>query len=209
MRTFPSAQARAARQRGVVLVFALIALVILMIGAVAMTRSMNSAQFSVGNIGFKRDLTNQGERAMQAAVASFNTGGLATSLARETNLPAANYSATMLPTNAQGIPVILLGNDAAFAAFGTASDIKINDIGVQVRYVVDRLSTATGPCGPSTCVMATQVIPGGSFSEWNSAQNNNGVGGVGAAPPQPIYRLTVRVRGPRGTESYFQSTFTI
>lgn len=204
----PSAHAQAARQRGVVLVFALMALVILMIGAVAMTRSMSGSQFAIGNIGFKRDLTNQGERAMKAALESFNTGGLSTLLARETDLPAANYSARMLPTNAQGIPVILLGSDATFATFGTYPDIQVNGMGVQMRYVVDRLSTGPGPCGPDTCVMATQVIPGGSFSEWNSAQNNNGVGGVGAAPPQPVYRLTVRVRGPRGTESYFQSTFT-
>jgi hypothetical protein len=201
-------QTAQARQRGVVLVFALIALVILLIGAAAMVRSMSTAQFSIGNLGFKRDMANQGERAMERVIAEFNTGGLASALARESNLPASNYSAVMLTNNAQGLPVALL-TDAGFAAVGVSGKDITTDVGVTIRYVIDRMSTAAGPCGPDTCVMATQSIPGGSFSEWNNAQNNNGVGGVGAAPPQPVYRVTVRVNGPRGTQSFFQSTFTI
>lgn len=204
----------ASRQRGVVLVFALIALVIMLIGAVAMMRSINTTQFSTGNLGFKRDLTNQAERALTAVFAEVNTGALSTLLAREANLKASNYSATMLPNNAQGLPTALL-SDAAFLVVGDASkDIMVTDeagasIGVTIRYLIDRMSTATGPCGPDTCVMASQTLTGGSFSEWNSAQNNNGIGGVGAAPPQPVYRVTVRVTGPRGTQSFFQSTFSI
>lgn len=199
----------ASRQRGVVLVFALIALVIMLIGAVAMMRSINTTQFSTGNLGFKRDLTNQAERALTAVFAEVNTGALSTLLAREANLKASNYSATMLPNNPQGLPTALL-SDAAFLVVGDASkDITVATAGVTIRYLIDRMSTAVGPCGPDTCVMASQTLTGGSFSEWNSAQNNNGIGGVGAAPPQPVYRVTVRVTGPRGTQSFFQSTFSI
>ncbi len=202
-------RSHAKHQRGVVLIFALIALAILLIGAVAMMRSMNTSQFAIGNLGFKRDLTNQAERALGAAFTDFSTGPLASELARESSLATSNYSATMLPNNAQGLPTALL-TDAAFAAVGnTAKDITLADLGVTVRYLVDRMSTAAGPCGPATCVLASQQVAGGSGSEWINAQNSNGVGGVGAAPPQPVYRVTVRVTGPRGTQSYFQSTFTI
>jgi type IV pilus assembly protein PilX len=207
-KSFTTSPARP-RQRGVVVVFSLIALVLLLLGAVAIMRSMGAAQFSIGNLGFKRDMTNQGERALVQVLADFNTGALSTALARESSLPTANYSAIRLATNAQGLPLALLGNDTDFATIGAVGKDITTDVGVTVRYVIDRLSTAVGPCGPDTCVMATESIPGGSFSEWNNAQNNNGVGGVGASPPQPVYRLTVRVTGPRGTQSFFQSTFTI
>jgi type IV pilus assembly protein PilX len=52
------------RQRGVVLIFTLIILLILTIGAVALMRSMNTSLFSAGNLAFRRDLVNQGEQAV-------------------------------------------------------------------------------------------------------------------------------------------------
>lgn len=199
-------------QRGIVLVFALIALVILLIGAVAVSRSLSSTQFNVGNIGFKRDLANQGERAIEAAMSLVRTGGaLEAVLTREQNLQTANYSATRLATNELGIPTALL-SDATFATVGTASrDIDVSDQGIKVRYVVDRLSTAAGPCTAANCVLVNQLVAGDSASNWinsmsssSTAANSN----PGAVPPQPVYRVTVRVTGPRGTRSFFQSTFT-
>ncbi|MFX6258783.1 hypothetical protein ABTF80_22260, partial [Acinetobacter baumannii] len=77
-----------------VLVFALITLVIMLIGAVAISRSMNSGQIGIGNISFKRDMTNQGERAVQAAMTALRPGGaLASAVTRQGNLASANYSA--------------------------------------------------------------------------------------------------------------------
>ncbi|MBV8034328.1 hypothetical protein [Roseateles sp.] len=199
-------------QHGIVLIFALITLVIMMIGAVALSRSINSSQFNVGNIGFKRDLSNQGERALQLAMNAVRTGGaLASVTTRNTNLPGANYSATLLATNAQGIPNALL-SDAVFATVGTAAnDISVSSAGVTIRYVVDRMSTATGACTSSTCTMANQTVFGGSSSEWINSQTNSGAANnanPSAVPQQPIYRITVRVMGSRNTLSFFQSTFT-
>lgn len=190
----------------------MIALVIMLIGAVAITRSMNAAQFNIGNIGFKRDLTNQSERAMQAAMAAVRTSGvLADPTVRLTSLKSANYSAVKLPDNPQGIPTALL-SDTEFATVGTTSkDIDVSDQKVQLRYVIDRLATTTGVCSPATCVVANQTVFGGSSSEWINSQTNSGAANnanPSAVPQQPIYRLTVRLMGPRNTLSFFQSTFT-
>ena len=200
------------QQRGIVLVFALITLVILLIGAVAISRSINASQFTVGNIGFKRDLTNQGERALQIALdAVRGTGALAAVTTRNTNLPSANYSATLLATNAQGIPNALL-SDTTFAAVGVATnDITVTDMSVTIRYVIDRMATTTGSCNSSSCTMANQTVFGGGSSEWINSQTNSGAANnanPSAVPEQPIYRITLRVRGPRNTLSFFQSTFT-
>ena len=72
----------ASRQRGVVLLFSLIALVVLLIAAVALMRSFNTSLFMSGNVAFKRDLQNQGERAMDSVLTEFRTGALNTATAR-------------------------------------------------------------------------------------------------------------------------------
>lgn len=200
------------RQHGIVLVFALITLVIMLIGAVAISRSISSSQFTVGNIGFKRDLANQGERALTIALdAVRGSGALAAVTTRNANLAAANYSASLLATNPQGIPNALL-SDSTFATVGvTTNDIDVQDMGIKIRYVIDRMGVAAGACTSSTCTMANQSVFGGGSSEWINSQTNSGAANnanPSAVPEQPIFRITLRVTGPRNTLSFFQSTFT-
>jgi len=213
---------RRRKQRGAVLLFAMIALVILLIGTVAMMRSMNNSLFTAGNFGFKRDLTNQSERAINAALTAVQAGGaLVTEAARQANSTASNFSATVLPVNAEGIPNALL-TDAAFLLVGApGNDIKLDDMGVTVRYVVDRLCANAGPANPDGCTLAGDQLPAGSSeSELLRAEDSRGP----ACPPSPavcpppiaspvalqvVYRVSVRVTGPRRTESFFQTTFTI
>jgi Tfp pilus assembly protein PilX len=209
--TAPRPASRRQTQRGMVLIFALVTLVIMMIGAVAIARSVSGSQFITGNLGFKRDLSNQGDRALQEALKAVRNGPLADVAARNSDLKSANYKATLLATNAHGIPNALL-SDKEFEQVGTADrDIQIDDMGVTVRYVVDRLATTDGVCGPGQCAMAGQPVFGGGSNEWINSQGNGGEvknPNPGAAPQQPIYRITVRVGGPRKTLSFFQSTFT-
>ncbi len=196
------------KQRGVTMLFGLIALAIMMIGAAAMVRSMNTSLFNAGNLGFKRDLTNQAERATATAMAVVNTGVLATELARQTAEPTQNYSATLLPANAQGIPTALL-SDGAFAGVGVAgNDITVADQGVAVRYVIDRMCALTGVADPSHCTMSdtTDTNSGAPGNELRAEDNS--AGGAGALPRQVVYRLSVRVGGPRDTQAYFQTTFS-
>ena len=148
MKTPRKFSSRRRAQRGAVLLFAMIALVVLLIGTVALMRSMNTSLFTAGNFGFKRDLTNQGERAIATVLDLVQTGALGSEAAREGNATARNYSASILPTNGDGIPLALL-SDAAFAAVGVAgNDISPADMGVTVRYVIDRLCVAAGPASP-------------------------------------------------------------
>lgn len=210
----------AARQRGVVLLFSLVALVVLLIAAVALMRSFNTSMFMSGNIAFKRDLQNQGERAMDQVLASFRAGGsLATDAARSADLPSSNYSAVMLPANVQGIPADLVLSDSAFAAKWTVPDIAPTDQGVTIRYLIDRMSNVAGSCGalgPNVCLLAGNKAPaGGSASSLQNATRTLPVPvAPGASAPKAVitgtavYRMTVRVIGPRDTQAFFQSTFT-
>jgi type IV pilus assembly protein PilX len=195
------------------------AVVIFLIAAVAIVRSFNTSLFQAGNLAFKRDLTNQSERAMAAVFAKVQGGGvLASETARSAHRIADNYSASILPANPQGIPNALI-NDALFAAVGAASnDIALTDSNGttfgSVRYVVERLCNTTGDAGtigPSGCIYAGNArSPSGGALQWIRADitTTGGGGGAGATSQQVMYRATIRVNGPRGTQGFFQTTFS-
>jgi len=192
----------ASRQRGVVLIFTLIILLILTIGAVALMRSMNTSLFSAGNLAFRRDLANQAEQAVSTVMTEFRTGGpLATSAVTDANVPLYNYSAAMLPANAQGVPNLLLGGDSTFNSSGFTSsthDIPGATPDVVIRYVIDRLCTNPGPVDPIQCVQSSAAPTGGTA---NGTQ-------VITPPSATVYRLSVRVTGARSTQMFLQTTFT-
>ncbi len=186
-------------QSGVVMLFGLIALAIMLIGAVAIMRSMNTSLSNAGNLGFKRDLTNQAERAMAPVIDKLRTGSLSAVATRQAHVPAENYRATLLPTNAQGLPNALL-SDANFTAAGmTGADISVPAQGVTLRYVIDRMCVNTGVADATHCTMVDVTLPGGCGVNLCDTLDD-------ALPQQPAYRVSVRVTGPRNTQAFFQTT---
>jgi Tfp pilus assembly protein PilX len=206
-----------ASQRGAVLLFCLIALTIMLIGAAGLVRSFQSTLFSAGNIGFKRDMRNESEMALNLALGPtgyFRTGLLSSSTARSGNLPLANYSAVMLPTNAQGVPDVFSLSDAAFAAAFSVPDATSPDGSVRVRFVIDRLCNSSGDestLAAASCILAsTPAAPGSGGLNLQSAERAGLTTTTVAAVPQSVvYRITARVIGPRNTMSFFQSTVTV
>jgi Tfp pilus assembly protein PilX len=186
------------RQRGVVLIFTLIVLLILTIGAVALMRSMNTALVGSGNLAFRRDLVNQGEYAVSQVMAEFQTGGdLSTSASTLSNVLADNYSATMLPTNAEGVPTALLQNTLP-TTVGTHADLSGMTSDIQIRYVIDRLCSATGTPTGALCVQSSAAPTGGTAGNTATVK----------PPTATVYRLSVRVTGARSTQVFLQTTFT-
>jgi type IV pilus assembly protein PilX len=187
------------RQRGVVLIFALLVLVILAIGSVAVLRSVNNSLSSAGNLAFHRDLVNQAEVAVANVMQAFKTNAAPLNGVTTASVPAANYSAQSLVNNAQGVPTALL-DDAVFAAVGTAAnDIVGATPDVQIRYVIDRLCDAAGGASSPHCVQSSALPTGGSTPNAASAL---------LPPSATVYRVSVRVSGPRQTQAFLQTTFT-
>jgi len=186
------------RQRGVVLIYTLIILLILTIGAVALVRSMHTSLFSAGNLAFRQDLVNQGEQAVTNVVTQFKTGAFSTPGSTDADNKAFNYSSTALPTNAQGVPNALLDKTLFAAVASTpANDIVGATPDVTMIYVIDRLCSVTGPSNAAVCVQSTAAPTGGTAP------------GNGLPPPSAtVYRLSVRVSGPRNTQTFLQTTFT-
>lgn len=206
-----AASGRAKHQHGVVLLFCLVILAILLAGGVAILRSMNASMFSAGNLAFKRDLVNQGEQAVSTVLRAFtSTGGLGSALQTAASQPQLNYSAIELQTNDRGIPRLLLQRSATPSGVDVAGNTFTPGIvevdgrdGVKIRYVIDRLCNATGTfatLGKTRC----------TFSPTAASQVTGGTAGEERppVPPPAMYRLSVRVDGPRDTQVFLQTSFS-
>ena len=194
-------------QSGVVLLVTLIALVIIMITSIALIRSTESSSLIAGSIAFKRDMINQAERAMPAVRARFLTGALNGLAARQADLILANYSATMLATNANGIPNVLMNTTNFNATYGVINNFNDANAVITVRYVVDRMCFAVGNLSLTNCMLGDSSTDIGG-----STKGILGVGGSGSkaeGTDSAVYRISMRVSGPRNAETFLQSTFTI
>lgn len=192
---YPATRSRHA-ERGAALFIALIVLVILMLGGIAVMRSVNNALTSAGNLAFRRDLINQGEQAVAKAIASSFPMGAASEGTAHKSL---NYSPVALAASSEGIPKVLL-KDADFATIGdAANDLTGASSDVKIRYVVERLcNQANEAASAANCVVFEQMPVGGSSHMSDNAEPE----------VQPVYRVTVRVSGPRNTQVFIQNTFT-
>jgi Tfp pilus assembly protein PilX len=187
-------------QRGIILIVTLFALIILMIAGVALVRSFDSSLMMAGNMAFKRDLVNQGERGMAAAILSMKgSGTLVSDTTRQSDLLTSNYSASVLATDIHGIPTVLLKDSAwTTAGFATTADITDTVSGVTIRYVIDRLCTASGAASTANCIVGSYGDKGGTANVKRAA-----------ATSPPVYRISVRVIGPHNTQTYLQTTLSI
>ena len=198
--------ARRQAQRGVIMILTMIALVLLLIVVAAMVRSTDTATAVIGNLAFRRDLANRAEIGISTAKAALNSGGAVyTSAARNSDLVTSNYSATRLP-NAPGIGVPnVLTSDSAYQTAGyqcLPASCTPDTNGVLVRWVIDRQCAGTNG---TTVAFSTDVC-----SYLRSTKDSGGTAQSNATKPtgasRALYRISVRVTGPRNTESYIQTT---
>lgn len=201
------------RERGVVLVFALIALLIMMVGAVALVRSFNTSLLNTGSLAFKKDLIHRNEATIaQILEQARRPVGLMNATTPTAVYDTLNYSPLILPqNNHQGIPDLLLMSDADFDASPVArvsNDIQLAEDQITLRYVIDRQCDRDGPPSNDNCVTGTPSVPGGSADTPIRAENASS-GGAGGLTVMPVYRLSIRATGPKGTLAFYQTTFTL
>lgn len=213
----PVARARTA-QHGVILVVVLMALVVLLIGLAAIIRSVDTSSIMVGNLAFRRDLTNRAEEAIAAAKATLAASTFdPTKDAQATS----HYWSSKLANGNTGVPTILDSSSAYAAAItsGDSTDTSVTgDNSISYRYVIDRQCNAAGAFSTSNCeyIAYSTNNPGPGGGGGSSQYLQRQVGGVfaGAGGAKncngsncAIYRISVRVAGPRNSVAYFQTTY--
>lgn len=190
------------------LVIALIVLAAMTLAAAAMVRTVDTSTLLARNISFKRDALNRNDVALEVAINEFRTGGaFANGGGVTADNPAQNFSFIMLPTDTDGVPLVLKGNTtptfgtAPTWSKGSAEPTSISaafDLGMTPVYLIERMCRTTGPAVVENCVVNGRAQAGGT-------QPNDKPGQLFP----PMYRITGRVTGPRNTVSFVQAIFSL
>lgn len=202
------------RQRGVVLAVVLVVLVVMMLGAVSLLRSVDTSALLSGNIGFKRDSINSSAGGFSNSQRSglnkaFEIMKSTTFKAKQTSVagcppPASNGTACsdagvwaamnfyprMLESDENGVPLVLKSTAQFDSKFLGPVDVNGN----KVRFLIERMCEIYGPPSVANCLVVREYSKGGEGRKPGKA----------GMPPEPLYRITVRTDGVRNSQTYAQ-----
>lgn len=216
LKTLPSR----ARQRGVVLVLALLVLVAMSLAAVGLMRGVFSSNRVAGNLAFQQAAAQAADVGIERAVAWLEQQSRATVPPASGASAAAAVPSTRLNGNwagdsndpmkyraTRGDPDFSRGQTWATYWQSLVDDgTTVNDIardanGNQVSYVIQRLCSTVGAPADANC----DASPDQRGSQNGSKSNTPQVQASSAV----YYRVTVRVQGPRNATSFIQAVVAI
>jgi type IV pilus assembly protein PilX len=167
---------------GIALVTAMIALAVMALAAAALVRAVSTATAVSGNLALRTASIPAADAAIEDAIAALADPAAIAEPQRDD--PAWNYYASRQPgEDPRGIPWLLQRPDRYPANWRTVAAGE----GSVARYMIERLCMAPGAPVRANCPLAR-----------DSAR-------AGPPPEMPLYRITARVDGPRGTTSLVQA----
>ncbi|MEI7432295.1 MAG: hypothetical protein WCL27_17755 [Betaproteobacteria bacterium] len=211
------------RQGGVVLMIALIILVAMTLGGVALVRSVDTSSIIAGNLAFQQSATHAGSAGVEEAIRTFLEPSTPSALWQHDY--AKGYAASTLPGDADSTPKG--DNPATATAWEKYWNETINNNPVArpvaAKTCVDRVCTLPTDAAGNTVSYTIQRLcrdqgdpilkPTGCSSglakDWFSGTGLGVDNKSGVAPTQYYYRVTVRVAGPRNTTSFIQTIVAI
>jgi Tfp pilus assembly protein PilX len=200
------------KQRGVVLFFALIAMLAIMLAAVALVRSVDTSTIIAGNLAFKQAATVSGDAGTEAAIASLaaveaansakNVLTDATHPFNNDNAAAGYYSSTnpnLSLTATSGTRINWDNTDSVLVLPDPDSS------GNTIRYVIQRMCR-----NPNVAIRDADCLFSGAIVDTNGQnirlpQEICKGDGCPAAGQSPQIRITSRTTGPKNTVSYVQA----
>ena len=209
-------------QRGVSLLFALLALAAISLAAVALVRSVDSGTLLIGNLSFKQDATSAADRVAETARAwlmapgrdltNDSTAGLGYYASSQDNLDPTGR----LTSSSNPMAVVNWGDADSCACLSTSpascsscsrlpsDEISLNGGAVRARYLITRLCPSTG------AVVATNACAQPAASALTTAKSRGEVRvGTETRPAEtaqvPYYRIIVRTVSGRNTVSFTET----
>ena len=209
------------RQRGVTLVIALVLLVAMMLAGVAIFRSVDTSTILAANLAFKRDLENRASMGIEPVLDLLKTaefvnhwdldacvnGQSKSQSACKTLWEDWSYSPRLLEASANGVPAIMadIGWTATDATPKSGFDdafpksvVVDSTSKTRSRYLIERVCTDDLTPSEKNCVLSGPVTKGGDASTEKPG-----------SLPLPLFRVTVRIEGPRHSVSYAQSIVSV
>ena len=180
------------KQQGFTMVFTLIVLLIMMLAAISLTRSVDTAGVIMGNLAFTQSAIRSTDCGVETVITWLEGKG-------NSNLYNSDIPNGYIAKRGEG-------PDAASWANlpGVTSQVATTSCN-PFTYIIQRLCDVDG--NPSATPSATIAPPICSVPPVSSQEGTSFGGGGGKifqASNQIYYRITVRVDGTRGTVSYVQ-----
>jgi type IV pilus assembly protein PilX len=207
-----------ARDRGVSLIFALLALAAMSLAAVALVRSVQGGTLLVGNVGFKQDTTRAANRAAEAARAYLTGGGNDLSI---NGAAGSGYYATahtnIDPTGRRASvsnPMELIAwegttcncpTSTCTACLRPSNEFTVNGGNVRAQYLITRLCPATGAIDDFANACAQPAALDIDNCYGNGGHSHGDLVACLAAQQALYYRVIVRTVGGRNTVSYTET----
>ncbi|HEY8070195.1 MAG TPA: hypothetical protein VIF38_15035 [Burkholderiales bacterium] len=192
-----------ARQRGVVLMIALIVLVAMTLAGIALMRSVDTTSLIAGNLAFQQAATSSGDTGTEAAITWLTANNTAGYLWN--NTPSQGYMAQRQdPVTGQSWDSFWTSVINPPGGPSLVTSLGQDQAGNTVSYVIQRLCNGTGdPTSPGVDCAAPQSVA-------QATSSSKGAGAVALLYNSSIYyRITTRIAGPRNTVSYVQVVVTL
>ena len=187
------------RQQGVVLFIALIVLVAMSLAGIALMRSVDTGTVIASNLAFRQNATHVGDLGIEKA----RNWLLANSTSLNADQPGVSDGTGYWSNMQSGVD--LLGNDAGKPDYDWGTGVTVTTpappAGYAVRYVIHRLCAASGAPTDTGCVKSSDTSSSTSSTKGAAAYGSYGI----SASTSALYRVTVKVSGPRNSTSYVQA----
>ena len=199
-----------ASQQGIVLIFALLVLVSMTLAGAALMRSVDSATLLSINLSFRQNTTVTADKGVEAAIGLLR--GWAVSNPNKLLSNDTGYFATLPTSDIDFTGSATGGTTDNFNWSSAVTGGVESETGNQYAYVIHRLcGTGTVALDAKTCSVwletmeggysSAALVPGETYRDSRIAARGGKIRG--------LYRITVRVAGPRDTYSYVQATVVI
>ena len=199
--------------RGAGLVVALVVLVVMSLGALALVRAVASGLLVAGNFAFREAAVLAAESGSESAISWLSERAATTDLLSDQ--PEAGYYASLpvgLSLSGQSTTntsATIDWDDDQCAArtdircFTAGPALPIDAAGHRVRYVIHRLCRTAGSsdAAANSCLLFRSAQGGSS----NRGQLSYGASKRFQSSDTVYYRITVHVRGPRNTTAFVQT----
>ncbi len=218
---------RRVSQRGATLLFALLALVVMLLGALALVRSVDVGAVLLGNIGLKQDATVTADQATKAAITWLGTQ-VVTPGALDADSASNGYYASTKEFSSAGAaqpPLDATGQQLASnrqlidwdgnscSAYSsstyqhpcTLTPATVTGTTNTAQYIVFRLCSQPGSMSAVGYTGTCAVPPNGGTKAASRSDENYTNGPPFDSSPTPYYRVVVRVQGARNTTSFTET----
>lgn len=179
-------------QRGMALMTVLLVLALLLLAGAGAIRSADTGNVVAGNFSFKQAATQSADRAMTDALNTLSTavvGG-----GGNTAVTDRYYNTRQGAVDSRGFPSAIDWTSVSCVdpQGGAIANCALDNGQYRIQYVIERMCTSNPDMSDITDIRAK--------CEFEASAN-----AVSASTIRLRYRVVMRVRGPRGTESWFEA----